>query len=133
MKKLQFHSPKWLNLLKEPSSTSPQAWTFEEDGKPVDAFIDLEKLVIGSEDGLISSPLMLCFVDEGNRVFFPKKPTEKDSEPVTYTFAASMVGQLAKGAELVAALKALNAHFCQPAPEKAKEGPDDKDDKDSEK
>ena len=114
--KLNFHSPKWLDSLSDVSSDTPPTWQVDVDQNLKPGFLILEGLRISTEDESLFSPLKGSFVDEDARVFYLNLPTDKPAEQVSYTFAASMLGQLLRGKELIEALKMLNAHFATDKP-----------------
>jgi hypothetical protein len=68
-------------------------------------------------DGANRAGLNEAFVDEEKRIFFVRRPEGQDVPPVTLDFASSMLGQLLRGSELIAALQKLGTQYsAQPDP-----------------
>ncbi len=139
MIELKFHSPNWLNSLTKTSTSEPPSWYLDSNKSESNiAMLNLSSMeVIGGEDQKKTAFLKDIYTNENENIFFINKPVDDNlAEPVSYTFASSMLGQLLQGGDLVSALKILNQHYGigndDDKPNPDNDDPDQKHDEDEE-
>lgn len=111
MIEVKFHSPDLLNTLGNTATEEPKIWSiFMGNDEQHKAILDLEAMSIFAEENPQNYKFLKeLFIKEDENLFFFEQVD--NAKKLDFPFAASMLGQLLSGQELIDALKRLDAHY----------------------
>jgi hypothetical protein len=105
---LRFIAPKILDAVKEPQTIAPCSWTHHID--QTDLMLDTSNWNV--ESGSCTSSIDLWCVNQELHTMQPlSEEMEEGFEPLSYSFAVSMIGQLAGKDKLIDYLERLQEVF----------------------
>lgn len=105
---LNFIAPKTLDAVKEPQTIEPASWTHHK----VETGLLLDTANWNIESGSCTSRIDLWCVNQDLHTMQPiTEEMENGFEPLTYSFAVSMIGQLAGKDKLINYLESLQEIF----------------------
>jgi len=107
----KFHSPALLNTLGGVTTEEPKAWSvLTNNDEQHKAIFDLEVMSIFAEEEPQNYKFLKeLFIKEEENLFFFEEV--ENAKKLDFPFAASMLGQLLSGQELIDALKRLDDHY----------------------
>lgn len=101
---LKFIAPRTLDAVKEPQTIEPTSWTHHKD----ETGLLLDTANWNIESGSCTSRIDLWYVNQDLHTMQPlSEEMEEGFEPLTYSFAVSMIGQIAGKDKLMEYLDSL--------------------------